>query len=59
MKPIYRTILIVAISVILITATAAGVHAYSAANRPADQAAAPPEPEKDTCLQCHVDSFSK
>ena len=60
MKSIYRTILIVALSSILVLATAAGVHAYTASNQssPGDGndliAQAPPEPEKDTCFQCHV-----
>ena len=60
MKSIYRTILIVAFSLILVLATAAGVHAFTATN-PAPEAdgsdliiLAPPEPEKDTCIQCHV-----
>jgi hypothetical protein len=60
MKSIYRTILIVAFSSILVLATAAGVHAYTASN-PSSEAdgsdliiLAPPEPEKDTCVQCHV-----
>jgi len=61
MKTIYRTILIVALSSILVLATAAGVHAFTASNQPAQGdgtdliATAPPEPEKDTCFQCHVD----
>jgi len=60
MKSIYRTILIVALSSILVLATAAGVHAYTASNpsSPGDRSdlisQAPPEPEKDTCFQCHV-----
>ena len=60
MKSIYRTIWIVAFSLILVLATAAGVHAYTAPN-PSSEAdgsnltiLAPPEPEKDTCVQCHV-----
>ena len=60
MKSIYRTIWIVVFSLILVLATAAGVHAYSASN-PSSEAdvsdltiLAPPEPEKDTCVQCHV-----
>ena len=61
MKSIYRTILIVALSSILVLATAAGVHAYTASNQssPGDGSdlisLAPPEPEEDTCFQCHVD----
>ncbi len=60
MKSIYRTILIVVLSSILVLATAAGVHAYTAPNQssPGDGSdlisQAPPEPEKDTCFQCHV-----
>ncbi len=60
MKSIYRTILIVALSSILVLPTAAGLHAYTASNQssPGDSndlnAQAPPEPEKDTCFQCHV-----
>jgi len=60
MKSIYRTILIVAFSLILILATAAGVHAYTANQSSSAESSdlslqAPPEPEKDTCIQCHVD----
>ncbi len=60
MKSIYRTILIVAISAILVLTTAAGVHAYTTANQSTGegndlQALAPPGPEEDTCFQCHVD----
>ncbi len=60
MKSIYRTILIVVLSSILVLATAAGVHAYTAPNQssPGDGSdlisQAPPEPEKDTCFQCHI-----
>jgi len=61
MKSFYRTILIVVLSSILVLTTAAGVHAYTASNQssPGDGTdlitLAPPEPEKDTCIQCHVD----
>jgi len=60
MKSIYRTILIVAFSMILVLATAAGVHAFTATNPSTETDGndliilAPPEPEKDTCVQCHV-----
>jgi hypothetical protein len=55
MKPIYRTILIVAVSILLVSATAAGVHAFATSNQIGDMASVPAEPEKDTCFQCHVD----
>ncbi len=60
MKSIYRTILIVALSAILLLATAAGVHAYTAANQSSPGGTGlsiqtPPEPAEDTCIQCHVD----
>ena len=60
MKTIYRTILIVALSLILVLAAAAGIHTITA-NQPASSdsiefsSQAPLEPEKDTCIQCHVD----
>jgi hypothetical protein len=60
MKSIYRTILIAALSALLLLATAAGVHAYTAANQLSGESSdlasqTPPEPERDTCIQCHVD----
>jgi hypothetical protein len=63
MKTISRTILIVVLSIFLLSATAAGVHAFSAAkelraaglNESGLTALAPPEPQEDTCIQCHVD----
>ncbi len=67
MKPAYRTILIVVFSVSLLLITAAAVHPYTAADQflaagsPENDLilSAPPEPDKDTCLQCHLDgSFS-
>ena len=59
MKTIYRTILIAALSLVLVLAAAAGIHAITA-NQPlsgessefSDQVSL--EPEKDTCIQCHV-----
>jgi hypothetical protein len=63
MKTLYRTILIVLAGAILLLATAVGVHAYAAANQ-ADISSqtdteitrlAPPEPEQDTCIQCHLE----
>ncbi len=60
MKTIYRTILIAALSLILVLAAAAGVHAITA-NQPSPTESieysgeVPLEPEKDTCIQCHVD----
>jgi len=63
MKTVYRTILFTLISVILIAISAAVVHAYTAPV-PASAVRAEgvtqpltdsPEPEKDTCIQCHVD----
>lgn len=57
MKTVYRSILIILISVILILSTSAVVHALTAPV-PADAPlAASPEPEQDTCLQCHVDEY--
>ncbi len=61
MKTIHRTILIVIGSLILLLVTAAGVHAFTTSNLAGitDQAGgpivqvAPPEPEEDTCIQCH------
>jgi hypothetical protein len=60
MKTIYRTILIVALSLILVLAAAAGIHTItadpSAARDGMDiSAQLPLEPEKDTCIHCHVD----
>ncbi len=60
MKSIYRTILIVALGAILLLASAAGVHAYTAANQSSPGGTdlsiqSPPEPAEDTCIQCHVD----
>ena len=63
MKTVYRTTLFVLTSVVLILFSAAAVHAYTA---PAPAAVVlsdgveqpqlvPPEPEKDTCIHCHVD----
>ena len=67
MKTVYRTILFTLISVVLVLFSSAVVHAYTAPV-PAgivredgiDQPlSVTPEPEKDTCIQCHVDgSFS-
>jgi len=67
MKTVYRTILFALISVVLVIFSSAVVHAYTAPV-PAgvireDVLGQPltvtPEPEKDTCIQCHVDgSFS-
>jgi hypothetical protein len=63
MKPVYRTILLTFISVILVAFSAAVVHATTA-TAPAvviledgiDQPLTDIiEPEKDTCVQCHVD----
>ena len=63
MKTVYRTILFVLISVGLVLFSAAAVHAYTSPD-PAkvsmavgseDIQISPPEPEKDTCIQCHVD----
>jgi len=60
MKTIYRTTLIVVLSLILVLAAAAGIHAITA-NQPGSSdrvelsGQAPLEPEKDTCIQCHVD----
>ena len=61
MKKITRTILIVIGSISLLLISAAGVHALTASNQTGETAqngveinlAAPPEPEKDTCIQCH------
>ena len=60
MKFNYRTILIVALSAVLLVATSAGVHAYTAANQTSTGGTAisiqePPDPAEDTCIQCHVD----
>ena len=60
MKSMYRTILIVALSATLLLATAAGVHAYTAANQSNPGGTdlsiqSSPEPAEDTCIQCHVD----
>jgi hypothetical protein len=63
MKPVYRTILIALISCLLVLYSAAIVHANTApipadviketrVEGPLNQAL---EPEKDTCIQCHVD----
>lgn len=67
MKTVYRTILFTLIGVVLVLCSSAVVHAYTAPV-PAgivredgiDQPlSVTPEPEKDTCIQCHVDgSFS-
>ncbi|MFV1950015.1 MAG: cytochrome b N-terminal domain-containing protein [Anaerolineales bacterium] len=63
MKTVYRTILIVIGSLSLLLVTAAGVHAFTTSNQvevtyqdsdPIVQVA-PPEPEKDTCIQCHAE----
>jgi len=63
MKTVYRTILITLISVILVTFSAAVVHANTApvpAGVILEDGIDQPltgtiEPEKDTCIQCHVD----
>ena len=63
MKTVYRTILITLISVILVTFSAAVVHANTApvpAGVILEDVIDQPltgtiEPEKDTCIQCHVD----
>jgi len=63
MKTVYRTILFVLLSLTLILFSSAAVHAYTAGTQagtvmidgvesPLNN---PPEPEKDTCIQCHVD----
>lgn len=63
MKTVYRTALLLLFSLILVVFTAAAVHAYSA-SPPLDSPARAanqglqintPEPEQDTCFQCHVD----
>jgi len=60
MKTVTRTILIVVASVLLL-GTAAGVHAFTAENQLAATPNTssidldPPQPEEDTCIQCHVD----
>ncbi len=62
MKNVYRTALFVLISMSLVAFTAAAVHAYTASppedshqQTGSDQTLAnTPEPEKDTCIQCHV-----
>ena len=57
MKTVYRTIFIILISVILVAFTSAAVHALTAPV-PADALLAEgPEPEADTCLQCHVEEY--
>lgn len=57
MKTVYRSILIILSSVILVLSTSAVVHALTAPV-PADAPlTASPEPEQDTCLQCHVDEY--
>lgn len=57
MKTVYRTILIILTSIILVLFTSAVVHALTAPV-PADAPlAASPEPEQDTCLQCHVEEY--
>ena len=63
MKTAYRTIFIVFISVGLILFSAAAVHAYTAAEPVSSinpegsdlLQVVPPAPEKDTCIQCHLD----
>lgn len=63
MKTVYRTALFFLLSISLVVFSAAAVHAYTAStaggflnqsgtNQPL---AVTPEPEKDTCIQCHVD----
>lgn len=67
MKTVYRTILFTLISAILVLVSSAVVHAYTAPvpagvigeDGIGQPLSATPEPEKDTCIQCHVDgSFS-
>ena len=63
MKTVYRTILIVLISALLVVFSSAIVHAYTApvpAGVVIENGMDQPlsdilEPEKDTCIQCHVD----
>ena len=63
MKTFYRTILIATLGLALLLASAAGVHAITTAGQNPSpgslEAGEPvlqtiPEPEKDTCIQCHV-----
>jgi hypothetical protein len=62
MKTVYRTALLILISLSLVLFTAAAVHAYStSANQTspagvdkANQLTETPGPEEDTCLQCHM-----
>ena len=60
MKTIYRSILIAALSLILVLAAAAGIHAITSNQPSPTESIESPgevalEPEKDTCIQCHVD----
>jgi hypothetical protein len=60
MKTTYRTILIVFLSMIVLLASAAGVHAYTASSPTGSSGESglnpePGDPEYDTCIQCHVD----
>ncbi len=63
MKTVYRTAFLILVSLVLVTFTAAAVHATSASppqgssTQTANQGLQTntPEPEKDTCIQCHVD----
>lgn len=63
MKSVYRTILITLISITLVLFSAAFVHAYTApvpagviSETALDQSLTDDlEPEKDTCIQCHLD----
>ncbi len=64
MKTFYRTILVATLGLALLLASAAGVHAITTAGQNPSpgslEAGEPvlqtiPEPEKDTCIQCHVE----
>jgi len=65
MTSIYRKILFAIILFSILLFSAAAVHAnaaiqqYPATDQNSDQVTAvlPPEPEEDTCIQCHVDEY--